>query len=330
MERKGSPAFTLVELLVVIAIIGVLVALLLPAVQTAREAARRIQCANNLKQVALGTQNYESANGVFPPASYNSSWGTWQASILANVDQVEAFEAYCHMDKWVTAAGSRGVYWSAENKRVTTRRFACFTCPSDTPTAFSYSWQNPQTGAITYHNYACNSGNTGLDEDTTGFDCVDGSAPLYLGVEFGGAPFLISGWRDYPVLYVSFADITDGASNTLMFSEVVQGQGEDLRGYTWWGYSAAFFTYLSPNSFEPDVMQFSLHCKNGVSGNPPCVAQTSTRRITLASRSRHPGGVQSAFCDGSVRFISDDIRLDVWRALSTSYGGEIIDLKNDL
>ncbi len=322
MGRKRSSAFTLVELLVVIAIIGILIALLLPAVQAAREAARRAQCLNNLRQIALGAINYESANGTLPPGAYNSIWGTWQASILGNVEQLEAFNAYCHLEMYNSSG--MGVYWSAKNKLVTTRRFACFTCPSDTPTAYSFASMTPSTGAITYHNYACNFGNTGLDEDATGFDIVHGAADTYLGVVFGGAPFTMSGWSDKPLLTVRFEDITDGASNTLMFSEVVQGQAKDLRGYTWWGFGTGFFTYLSPNSSEPDIMQSASYCKSLVSGNPPCAVQTSTRHITVASRSRHPGGVQSALCDASARFFSDDIQLGVWRALSTSQGGEVV------
>jgi prepilin-type processing-associated H-X9-DG protein len=193
---------------------------------------------------------------------------------------------------------------------------------------YSFSWMAPIKGDVTYHNYACNFGNTGLDEDATGFDNVDGPANVYLGVEFGGAPFYMSGWGNKPLMTVSFQDITDGSAGTLMFSEVVQGQEGDLRGYTWWGYGAGFFTYLAPNSSEPDVMARSNYCVSSVGDNPPCGVQTSTRHITVASRSRHPGGVNSAFCDGAVRFVSNDIQLYVWRAMSTSEGGEVVDLTN--
>jgi prepilin-type processing-associated H-X9-DG protein len=150
-----------------------------------------------------------------------------------------------------------------------------------------------------------------------------------MGVSFGQAPFYMSGWFDQPAIMVAMRDITDGTNSTLMFSEVVQGQGGDLRGYTWWGFGSGFYTYLMPNTSEPDVMQYGSQCRSLYLDNPPCVEKTSTRHVTLASRSRHPGGVQSALCDGSVRFFSDNIQLVIWRALGTSGGGEVIDSKNE-
>ena len=156
------------------------------------------------------------------------------------------------------------------------------------------------------------------------------------GLIFGGAPFTIGGW-DTPdhsgyvrVQVFKFRDITDGLSNTLMLSETVQGEARtnpDMRGFVWWGYGSGFETYLGPNSSAPDVMQDGYYCDNGAPRNPPCVGPHTTQMpMTMAARSRHPGGVQAAMCDGSVNFISDDVQLDVWRAMSTSQGQEAITL----
>ena len=142
-------------------------------------------------------------------------------------------------------------------------------------------------------------------------------------VSFGGAPFSERGGPDIEPLAARFADIRDGLSNTLMLSEVIQGKGNDLRGFTWWGNAAGFMTYLPPNSSQPDVMYSSGTCVPA--NNPPCVAGgTADQPLTKAARSRHPGGVQTALCDGSVRFVSENILLDTWRELSTTRGGEVI------
>ena len=110
-----------------------------------------------------------------------------------------------------------------------------------------------------------------------------------------------------------------------MLSEVIQGRGNDLRGFSWWGYAAGFSTFLGPNTGEPDVMQSSSYCDATIEGNPPCVGPHSNSRPMMnAARSRHTGGVQVANCDGSVTFVSDDVAIDVWRAMSTSQGEEII------
>jgi prepilin-type processing-associated H-X9-DG protein len=169
-----------------------------------------------------------------------------------------------------------------------------FSCPSDTPNA------TPIWG-LTSHNYAVNYGNT-----------TAGRASPYQGVTFGGAPF---GYR----LEVRLTDITDGASNTLLAAEVVQGQGMDVRGFTWDGVYAGLEAFLGPNSPEPDIVGSGGFCQYPFRNNPPCVLGSVD---LYAARSRHPGGVQIALCDGSARFVKDKIARDIWRALSTSRGGE--------
>ena len=322
MHRKQR-AFTLVELLVVIAIIGILIALLLPAVQAAREAARRMQCASNLKQVAFAAHNYHSANNQLPTGAYSCCWGTWLVGLLPYLEQQEAFDWYINDNKYDYPSGGYR-YSQSDNAKVTTRRYSAYTCPSDTP---SSHWD------VTCHNYVCNYGNTGFAIEPGNLDVYEGARAVVNGVEFKGAPFSISGFDHgsvkYPLQVFEFRDISDGTSQTLMFSECVQGKeidgAKDLRGFSWWGYGAGFQTYLTPNSPQPDVMQSAGYCKSKAP-NPPCVGPHSlSSPMTMAARSRHPGGVQVAFCDGSVSFYTDNVELRLWRGLGTSQGGEVLD-----
>ncbi len=314
--RPGRHGFTLVELLVVIAIIGILIALLLPAVQAAREAARRAQCSNNLKQIGLAMHNYHSSNRCFPVGSFGCCWGSWLVAIMPFIEQKPLYDQYNPNGKWDVPDSSYR-YSGSKNLAVTRTRLAAYTCPSDTPADESnYS-------GITSHNYGVNYGNTGfVNRSYVGPD-ADAEQNVN-GVIFGGAPFTI-GDRSNRQQAFNIASITDGTSHTLMVSEQIQGHGTDLRGFSWWAFGSGFMTYLAPNSNEPDVMQDMGYCNNTLMRNPPCVGpHTTSMPMTWASRSRHPGGVQSGNCDGSVRFTSENIAIDVWRALSTSQGGEVV------
>jgi len=314
--RSSKHGFTLVELLVVIAIIGILIALLLPAVQAAREAARRAQCANNLKQIALAMHNYENPHRTLPVGSWGCCWGSWMVAILPYIEQRPLYERYDHNGKWDIPDSSYR-YSGSRNLPVTRTRIDTYTCPSDTP-ADETNWYG-----ITSHNYGVNYGNTGfINRSYVGPD-APAEADMN-GVIFGQAPFTI-GDRSGRTATFKLATITDGTSSTFLVSELIQGHGRDLRGFAWWAFGSGFMTYLAPNSNEPDVMQSAGYCNNTDPRNPPCVGpHTTSMPMTWASRSRHPGGVQSALCDGSVRFMSDNIAIDVWRALSTSQGAEVV------
>jgi prepilin-type N-terminal cleavage/methylation domain-containing protein len=295
-------AFTLVELLVVIAIIAMLVSLLLPAVQSARAAARRAQCLNNLKQLGLALQNYHGAHNKLPVGAYSCCWGTWQIQVLPFMEDTSAHDAYDHTKKidWTDLSTT---YGAAKNRPVTTRRFAMLTCPSDN--------QITHFDGITSHNYVANFGNT-----------THYHHQQFNGLIFGGAPFY--GTEDPEVIPVGeFRRISDGLSKTLMLSEQVQGLGQDLRGFSWWGWAAGFETSLTPNSAQPDVMQQAQYCDRYPEPNPPCVGQSSALPMHMAARSRHSGGVFAVNCDGSARFFANDIFADVWEALGTTQGEEV-------
>ena len=303
LRRRG---FTLVELLVVIAIIGILIALLLPAVQAAREAARRSQCTNNLKQLGVAMHNYHDTYRKLPIGAFSCCWGTWKVPILPYIEQQTLGDLYAEGPKCDDSVSNR--YGHSVNLPVTTSRgLSAFYCPSDQP-------HNP-IGNIQSHNYVVNFGNTGY-----------GQQGNLNGVIFGKAPFrrvtsnCIGGTAT--VCY-DFASILDGLSNTLLTSEVIIGQGRDLRGFSWWSDACQFTTYLTPNSPLPDRIYTSTYCNN-IRPNPPCAVSTTTDPTMFAARSRHPGGVEAGKCDGSIDFVSETIDIATWRALSTSQGGETI------
>ena len=298
--RKRRVGFTLIELLVVIAIIAVLIALLLPAVQQAREAARRTQCKNNLKQIGLAMHNYHDQYLCLPVGAYSCCWGTWKVALLPFVDQAAAYSLYVQDRKYgVPIDDAR--YSHAANLPITRRRFAAYTCPSDSPQA--------PIIRITSHNYAVNYGNTGLGQQAN-----------LNGVIFGGAPFRNSN----PSVVFALNAVTDGTSNTIMVGEVRQGLGSDLRGFGWWGDASGFETYLAPNSPQPDVIYTTVYCNN-IPANPPCIGTpTATQPSMYGSRSRHVGGTHVALLDGTVRFVNENIDLNTWRGLGTSRGSEFI------
>ena len=327
-------AFTLIELLVVIAIIGVLIALLLPAVQKVREAANRAKCANNLKQIALAMHHYESARGYFPPAfrgegnpAYFDSW-----SPLAEVNPyLEETAIYNQMDLTLPTYESMLPFnITAPNRFAVQQTVKLFLCPSDKmqPVTIGPAYGVPVLGPTNYA--ACNGSGTN-----------------------GGSPWDADG----PFIAkrtMRVADILDGASNTAMLSESTLGEGmesatgsppeplatayaylsgqalsdsacaratlwnvERLRGFLWASGEircASYNHYFLPNAPQADCVTFEV--------------RPGPQRLTAlgwrAARSRHNGGVNLALCDGSVRFVSDNIALPVWRALATRAGNEVV------
>ncbi len=336
MRRRRQQGFTLIELLVVIAIIAILIGLLLPAVQKVREAAARLSCQNNLKQIALANMNYESSYGVFLPGVGKNGccWGTWQVAILPFMEQDALYKMYQNFSG-LDYSGPR--YAAGANVNVSSVQLKAFTCPSSPVEPWVHS---PVT--TTKHNYVLNAGNTTFFQVQLPLNCTVGSAGC---TPFLGAPFgwytnsdlnwdSTNPWDKTPPAGPNWQDgkmgkqekitaIIDGTSNTLMASEIIQGPGSDLRGLTWWGGSAGFTAYLGPNSSQADVLTGGI-CASPAPPDMPCTTtSTATAARLIAARSRHSGGVNTARCDGSVSYVTNGIDINVWRAMSTSKGQEV-------
>jgi prepilin-type N-terminal cleavage/methylation domain-containing protein/prepilin-type processing-associated H-X9-DG protein len=342
--QRSKPGFTLVELLVVIAIIGILVSLLLPAVQSAREAARRMQCSNNLKQSALATHNYIDTYKVFPVGNWHGVFGSWLLHLLPYQEQSALYAGYQNSGGTQTFRTGGIRYGSPPNRPVTRTQLPVYTCPTDTITA------RPNIiSGVTFHNYVANYGNTTRGR-LSPYGVTSSGAPN----KWGGAPFIeyidlnpvgasISSFLSWihtnrgsrgnaGITKVLLSEIRDGTSNTILLSECVQGREGELYGFAWWGGGCNFETLLPPNTSQPDVTEQSCvpssdPIKNPL--NPPCVNRVgasgnvvTTGAETHAARSRHPGGVQAAMTDGSVRFFGNSIALDTWRWLGSAWGSE--------
>jgi prepilin-type N-terminal cleavage/methylation domain-containing protein/prepilin-type processing-associated H-X9-DG protein len=342
MNARLRRGFTLIELLVVIAIIAILIGLLLPAVQKIREAANRMKCSNNMKQIALANMNYESAYGTFMPGVSRTGccWGTWMIPVMPYMEQDNLFKVYINFGGNDTT-GPR--YSGGVNGGVANKRISSLLCPSDR----AKNWNN--NAALTMHNYVLNAGNSNFYQVSTPVGCTGDTIGTNGCVTFGGAPFgwyedpdaLAAGGDASPPLYGSqspdlarirpraIAEITDGTSNTLCVSEVITAPrgADDIRGFTWWGGGAGFVTYQTPNNptatdvmtgggCGPDTFQPAIF---------PCTTgSTSTLPRMQLARSRHTQGVNAALCDGSVRFIRNSISVATWRALGSASGGEVL------
>ncbi len=344
-RSRPRRAFTLIELLVVIAIIAVLIALLLPAVQAAREAARRSQCVNNLKQIGLGVMNYESSNGCFPPGEKGCCWGTWCVFLLPYIEQGPLYNSWNTFGNNVPSGGAADGafrYAGGVNTTVTSTKVKAYSCPSDPNGSVVRSGYQ----ATTFQNYAVNYGNGDQAQNAP----VPVPSNPTVSVAFRGAPFTDIGSpavddTGYAVGFATLtvtpiSGITDGLSNTLMASETLIGaQGaslNDLHGFTWWGPATSFTAALTPNSQYQDSMGnggcpaagsgvINIPCNSGIANpNKGTDGSTDPAMVYLGARSKHPGGVNATMCDGSVRFFKNTINIVTWQASATTQGGEVI------
>jgi prepilin-type N-terminal cleavage/methylation domain-containing protein len=305
--------FTLVELLVVIAIIGILVGLLLPAVQAAREAARRMQCSNNIKQWGLAFHNFESANKSFPKGASNGGtlkrqtwvmylWPYIEQTSLANTNNYK--EHFYLPPNTIPRAQANGNGLTG----TTGRRVPAYLCPSDNGQIDQDDHPNYQR---TRGNYVVNWGNSWYGQNPQ----PAGLAPFYS----------VNGARGNPGK-VTFGSISDGTSNTLLISEYLMAksrQDNDWRGDIHNDDGVfRFHTLLTPNTSSPDIIS------NGwfqVTNDPAMPAAAGAQQRN-AARSRHTGGVNAGRCDGSISFVSQNISTVVWQAMGSMNGGEVVEM----
>lgn len=316
MLKQRKKGFTLVELLVVIAIIGILIALLLPAVQAAREAARRAQCTNNCKQVCLALHMYHDAHGQFPPGyGYitDSSYCEWPWCMRL-FDYIEQDAVVDSID-WTWNPGYAFAGIPVGNQQAIEANIAILQCPSDPSAAKRFDEegtcseyvQNPPYGRTSY---AGNFGRGQMEAD----DHVDGIFAKNSNT--------------------SIRDITDGTSNTTLVSELVAGGTCSIRGAVAYDEGPVYMHNYSPNDPTPDMTRWCDENDGNNSAKSPCIYSSGTlgggilsndlNMVLHTSRSMHAGGVNSGLCDGTVRFVSEDIDLDVWWALGTPAGGEVL------
>ena len=332
MKRQiRESGFTLVELLVVITIIGILISLLLPAVQAAREAARRMQCSNNLKQIGLAMHNFESQNGTFPPGTMSKLRFSYENTTTSGGYEWPYFLHYLlpHLEQQAYHDALDGPRFDLENP-----------------------WDKPDLWPATVSKVAlpmllCSSDSVGGNlQDYNASNGLQLSKSNYLGIFSGlcdGDNYDASGYyKDSiatqravfrPCKGTTIADIKDGTSNTMAVAEYLKGlDPTDARGGFYTNRAGCKFLYATtgPNSSVQDSLcsYNSSFCpsdgsRNQPSENLPCIGGSDIENFATP-RSRHVGGVNVVFCDGSVHFVQDGIDATTWRCLGWIADGNAV------
>jgi type II secretory pathway pseudopilin PulG len=317
--------------LVVIAIIGILIALLLPAVQAAREASRRTQCANNLRQLGIACHNHVDVNQRLPylcfiknpntttgnPASVHS-WNTrsWMPRLFPYIELQSILDACMANPSFLDGYGDgNGSHLAIYNRTL----FAAFVCPTHggSRSLVGTAWEGYN------YCYAANLGPTTYGQNSM---TVPGSSPAI--TICNQAPWARSESKLFP------SAVPDGASNTILFSEVTPPQKDTtsgtISGYITMGYGSGFTGWYLPNNKGGDVVNGSGADTEGLIGAPGkrgnATVDADMTKSIITSRSYHPGGVNSALCDASVRFVSETININVWRGACSADGGESTNL----
>ena len=321
LSPYSRAAFTLVELLVVIAIIGTLVGLLLPAVQSAREAARLTSCTNTLKQWALAMHAHHDAIKALPymaqrrnnPESMTAGGlGQRRSFVVPLLPHIESADIYGKYNL-------NEDYWSSTNSPLVQTPIPAYYCPSDRPGA-KLLFAPSSTSFFAYRrcrgNYLVNTGPT--------YVFVSGARAAPFGFKSYGSQM------DFIPYRTSFKDVTDGTSKTLLMSEGRQAPRDDvddhrvnMHGDT----GICFFTAAGPPNSEIKDRWLAgtgnAYCDSSLDPALPCNPTSSddAAQWQIIARSKHPGGVNASFCDGSVQFIPNAIDPGVWQELSTMNSG---------
>jgi len=280
----------------------------LPAVQAAREASRRGSCGNNLKQLGLGLHLFHDTYGRLPSGTVwvpgaggdqQGSESTWVTHTLPYVEQLNLYQTG-DLNRGFGQGGT-----GHPNNKITSGFLKVMTCPTDVNPVIICSWSTSIAWAR--GNYVANNGIGPMTETTT----IDTNSRQQ------GVFMLQSKYR--------LGDISDGTGNTVLLSEVLKSPGNDWRGVMHYPEGSLYHHNQTPNSTVPDESRQGMCLSILRAPFVPTSTSWNPKRITLVARSSHPGGVMVLLGDDSVRYVSNNITLSTWRALSSPQGGEVID-----